>query len=109
MNRLHIIAFMGAVVLTACEAPQQTGQAHADAATLTACRQRAEEAYNQQNRAEIYSPPATVNTPFSANYTPDQPDRGLSNLFVHDRMISDCVRNTGTGSERSPPSPLPQR
>jgi hypothetical protein len=94
------------VILAACDRPPQTGQAHADQATRAACQQRAEEAYSQQNRAEIYSPPPTVNTPFSANYTDGITDRGLSDLFVHDRMISDCIRNTGTGAERNPPSPL---
>jgi hypothetical protein len=94
----------GAVALSACGAPP-SGQAQANAATRTACEQRAEQAYNQQNRAEIYSPQSQVNTPFSANYTPGVSDRGLSGLFVHDRMVSDCVRNTGTGADRTPPSP----
>jgi hypothetical protein len=96
------------LALSACDAPPQTGQAHADAATRAACQQRAEEAYSQQNRAEIYSPPATVNTPFSANFTPDLTDRGLANLFVHDRMVSDCIRNTGTGAVPNQP-PVPNR
>jgi hypothetical protein len=98
----------GALALSACDAPPQTGQAQADAATRAACQQRAEQADRQQNRAEIYSPPPTVNTPFSANFTPDVPDRGLADLFVHDRMISYCIRNTGTGAERNPPS-VPKR
>lgn len=80
-----------------------TGQAQADAQTRAACRERAEEVYNQQNRAEIYSPPPSVNTPFSNNYMSGISDRGLSQLYIHDRMINDCVRNTGTGAERSPP------
>ena len=98
---------LGAVALSACDAPAPTGQAQADAATRKACEQRAEQAYNQQNRAEIYSPPPQVNTPYSANYVPDVTNRGLSSLFAHDRMVSDCVRNTGTSTERSLPSPPP--
>ena len=89
------------VSLSACQAPQG-GQAQADAATRTACQQRANQAYDQQNRGEIFSPPANVNTPYSANVVPGQSDRGLSDLFAHDRMVSDCIRNTGTGTERSP-------
>jgi hypothetical protein len=96
-----------AIALSACNAPPQSAQSQADAATRKACQQRAEQAYEQRNRAEIYSPPATVNTPYSANYTPSQTDRGLSDLFAHDRMVSDCVRNTGTGSERTPPAAAP--
>jgi hypothetical protein len=26
---------------------------------------------------------------------------GLSQLFAHERLVSDCVRNTGTGAERN--------
>lgn len=97
------IGFMcGAVALSACSPQPSTPQGQADAATRAACRDRAEAAYNQQNRAQIYSPPATVNTPFSSNYTPDVMDRGLSDLFSHDRMVSDCIRNTGTGIDRTP-------
>lgn len=98
---------LGAVGLSACGGPPQSGQAQADADTRAACRARADRTYNQQNRAEIYSPPATVNTPFSANYVPSMSDRGLSDRFVYDRMISDCVRNTGTESDRSQPSSPP--
>jgi hypothetical protein len=107
MRSLRLVASLGGLLttlaLSACDAAPQSSQAQADAATRTACRARAEQAYEQQNRAEIYSPPATVNTPYSANYTPNQTDRGLSELFAHDRMVSDCVRNTGTGADRTPP------
>jgi len=116
MTRLCHVALTGlavpilAVLLSACEGPPQTAQGQADADTRAACQARAEQAYDQQNRAEIYSPPPTVNTPYSANYLPSVSDRGLSDLFVHDRMVSDCVRNTGTGSDRSqPPAPPPQK
>ncbi len=106
---IGLVAMFGAVALSACEGAPQSGQAQADADTRAACQAKAEQVYNQQNRAEIYSPPPTVNTPYSANYIPSMSDRGLSDLFVHDRIVSDCVRNTGTGSERtspaSPPSP----
>jgi hypothetical protein len=102
-----IAALLSAIALSACNPPPQSSQSQADAATRKACQQRAEQAYEQQNRAEIYSPPATVNTPYSANYTPSQTDRGLSDLFAHDRMVSDCVRNTGTGAERTPPPSVP--
>jgi hypothetical protein len=111
MNRLCLgfVSLIGAAALSACDAgPPATGQAQADAQTRAACQQRAEQAYDQQNRATIYSPPSPVNTPYSANYVPDSSDRGLSDLFAHDRMISDCIRNTGTGTERSQPQSAPQ-
>jgi len=114
MNRPYLVAtgFVFAVILSACQAPPMRGQARADAQTRAACQERAEQVYEQQNRAEIYSPPSTVNTPYSANYVPDSSGRGLSDLFAHDRIVSDCVRNTGTGAERDEPdtaAPPPRR
>lgn len=96
---------LGAIALSGCDGAPPSGQARADAATQAACRQRAEQAYEQQNRGQIYSPQSQVNMPYSANYVPDVPNRGLSDVFAHDRMVSDCVRNTGTGAQRPPPSP----
>lgn len=106
MRCLPRILSICVVVLAGCaDQPPLTGQAQADAETQAACRQRAEEVYNQQNRAQIYSPSPSVNTPYSANYLPNQTDRGLSQLFVHDKMVSECVRNNGTGAERSQTRP----
>jgi len=107
MQCLRLVAMLSAIALSACERAPASGQAQADAETRAACQQRAEQAYDQRNRAEIYSPPATVNTPYSANFVPATSDRGLSDLFAHDRMVSDCVRNTGTGTERIPASAPP--
>jgi hypothetical protein len=108
MTRLCVIVsvgvVLGAIALTGCDAPPATGQAQADASTRAACQQHAEQVYEQQNRGEIYGPASQVNMPYSANYTPSVTDRGLSDLFVHDKMVSDCIRNTGTGAELSTPS-----
>jgi hypothetical protein len=113
MNCPHRVAMgfaclMGAAALSACDRPPLSGQAEADAQTRAACEQRAEQAYDQQNRGQIFSPPLSVNTPYSTNYLPDNTSRGLSDLFAHDRLISDCVRNTGTSTDRTvPTSPSP--
>jgi hypothetical protein len=93
---------MSIIALSACQAPPTGGQALADQQTRVACQKRAEQAYDQQNRGAIYSPSSPVNTPYSANYFPESSEGGLSSLFAHEQMVSDCVRNTGTGAERSP-------
>ena len=98
---LPLAALAGAATLSACSPAPQSPQARANAETLAACRQRAEEVYSQQNRGDIYSPASSVNTPFSSNYVPGITARGLPQLYAHDKMVSDCVRNTGTGAERS--------
>ena len=111
---LGLLALPGCTIGPSGGGGSSGGQAQADAQTRAACRQRAEQMDSQQNRAEIYSPPPTVNTPFSANYVPGLVDRGLSERYDHEKMISDCIRNTGTGAERSgqpapPPLPPPSR
>ena len=96
--------------LSACNSSPPGAQDQAKAATRNACQKRAEQNYEQQNRASIYSPPPSVNTPFSANYLPDLSDRGLSELFAHDRMVSNCVGgNTGFGGGDASPSTSPAR
>ncbi len=77
-----------------------SGNSLTDAQTRAACRQRADQVYEQQNRGAIYSPQSGVNTPSSASYAPGVTDRGLADLFAHDTMIRDCVRNTGAETDR---------
>ena len=102
-------ALLGAAAVSGCQSSPVTGQAAADAQTRAACRQRADRIYSEQNRAAIYSPPSQVNTPQSGNYTPVVTDRGLSDLFANNRMVSDCIRNTGTGAELSQPAGSPSK
>jgi hypothetical protein len=84
-------------------APQPgSPQAQANEQTAAACRQRADALYNIRHRDTIYAPASQVNTPFSANYQPGVPDRGLSDLYERDSMVSDCERNTGSEGDRTP-------
>lgn len=101
-------ALLAAVAVSACDSAPQTPQQQANSQTLAACRQRANEVFDRQNRGAIYAPNSSANSPFSANFTPDNPSRGLSQQFAHDRLVNDCVRNTGTGSERSQPPAAPR-
>ena len=63
-------ALLGCVALGACSfgGPPLHGQERANAATVAACRQRAEEVYDIQHRADIYRPPPAINTPSSGQY-----------------------------------------
>lgn len=78
-----------------------------DQATQLACRTRANEMYDRRNRAEIYSANSTINSPFSANYQPGTTNQGLSERFSFEQMVSECIRNAGTGAAR-PVAPAPQ-
>ncbi|MBN8871800.1 MAG: hypothetical protein J0H67_03090 [Rhodospirillales bacterium] len=85
-----------------------TPESRSSAAIRAACTERAEQIYTARNRAEIYAPQSSVNTPYSANYQPGVTNRGLADLYQRDNIINDCIRNTGTETSRDvPPTPAP--
>ena len=53
-----------------------------------------------QNRADLYRTD-TRDSPFSGTHGATGMTRGLSDRFAQDRMIADCIRNTG---ERTDPT-----
>jgi hypothetical protein len=91
------------LLVAGCAGPAlpSSGQARADAETVAACRQRAEQVYDLRHRGDIYSPPPQVDAPFASNYAPGTLDQNLSALHEHDQLINDCIRNTGTETNRS--------
>lgn len=100
MSRLAALLLL--LALTQCAPPPPpVGQARADAATLTACREHSDAVYDRTHRDTIYSIPST-NSPYSANYTPGVVDRGLPQRYGYENMTRDCVRNTGTETGRTP-------
>ena len=104
MSRLILPLVLSTLVLTAC-ARQPAPMANSDAAARAECRQRADEIYNRQNRAALYSPTTTVNAPYSASYQPGTTDRGLSDRFAYQNTIDTCLRSASTGPEPSAPGP----
>lgn len=103
MSRL-IVLLLPMALLQCAPPPAPTGQSKADAATLNACRERADAAYDRTHRDSIYSI-SSRDSPFSANYTPGVVDRGLPQRYGRDSMVRDCVRNTGTETDRTPGGP----
>jgi hypothetical protein len=106
MSRLSIMLLPTLALAYCAPPPPPTGQARADAATLSACREHADEVYDRNNRDTIYTI-RNDNLPFSANYNPVVTDRGLAQRYVHENMVRDCVRNTGTETNRSPTASPP--
>ena len=104
MSRLPFLLLAASVLAHCSPPPPPTGQARADAATLAACREHADAVYDRTHRDSIYAID-NRDLPFSANYTPGVLDRGLPQRFRHENMIRDCVRNTGTETDRSETAP----
>jgi hypothetical protein len=97
----HSLLLLPLLTVTYCAPPPPpVGQARADAETLAACRQHADQVYNRQYRDQIYTITNT-DVPFSAAYAPGVTDSGLAARYAHGNMVSDCVRNTGTETDRS--------
>ncbi|MBN8927233.1 MAG: hypothetical protein BGO51_06070 [Rhodospirillales bacterium 69-11] len=111
MSRAAFPALLTALGLALAACSGNSGAApesRSSAAVRAACTQRAEQIYTTRNRAEIYAPQSSVNTPYSANYQPGVTNRGLADLYERDNIIRDCIRNTGTETSREvPPTPAP--
>ena len=102
MSRLPALLAPLLLILTCCQPPPAPSpESRADAATLAACRERADAVYNRQNRGTIYAI-TNRDAPFSGSYIPAPVDSGLSQLYTHENRIRDCVRNTGTETSRAP-------
>ncbi len=107
MSRLTVLLLPLLASLQCAPPPAPVGQTKADAATLTACREHADAVYNRTHRDSIYTI-GNRDSPFSSNYTPPI-DSGLSQRYGRESMVRDCVRNTGTETERTPteaPAPV---
>jgi hypothetical protein len=106
MNRLTVLLLPVLAFAQCTPPPPPTGQAKADAATLTACREHADQVYNRNNRDAIYTI-GNRDTPFSANTSSGITDRGLAQRYANENLVRDCVRNTGTETDRSPTTSPP--
>jgi hypothetical protein len=102
MTRLAIFRcislFGGLLALSACASNGPTSRA--TAAQRTACSQRADQVYLQQNRGAIYENDmyvsSTRDAPFSGSGLPGNPSAGLSAQFARDKIQDSCLDGTGT-------------
>lgn len=97
--------------VSACAGSQRSPS---DIAALTACRQRADEVYAKQNRAEVYMNDTFAtsgrDSPYSTTALPGVTTRGLSGQYERDTMVSDCLAGTGaaTGVSTKPAAGTPK-
>ena len=70
-------------------------------ATLAACRDYASRVYDETNRGAIYSINNQAAAPNSGTYLRDYNGTGtLAAQYHNDQIVDDCVRNTGTETNR---------
>jgi len=100
ISRLCLTAAPALLLLAGCTFGAPSQQSRANQVTVAACRERAESAYVEQNRDLLYQNDNST-TPYSAGPSTGIPTHGLSSLYAHQQAVDDCVRNTGTQTERN--------
>jgi hypothetical protein len=98
------LAWLGPLALIACTTAPPTPESVTARATVAACRQQANATYAVQNRDQIYSM-NDLSAPQSSIGLSQDPMRGLSDRYAQERMVQDCIRNTGTQTNRAALTP----
>ncbi len=117
--RAALLALLAAALLAGC-APQRSapplgtaGTPRVSAAQAAACRQRADEVHDRQNRADVYRSDiyagGTRDAMFSGTGSPGTGGVGLSSRFARDRMLADCLRGVGQATATDGDTPAPRR
>jgi hypothetical protein len=95
------------LALAACSRAPAPPPRAATAADQAACRQRVEEVYNKQNRAEMYETDTYMTDTRDAPRGTSglaMPNTGLASRYAHDTMMSDCL-NSVSGNVGASPEP----
>jgi hypothetical protein len=97
-------------LLAGCAAPADGPQA--SAAQAAACRARADEVYDRQNRADVYRSDSyaggTRDAMFSSTGSPAASIGALSGRFARDRMLDNCLRGAANNVASTPDAPPPE-
>lgn len=107
MTRPIETALVALLALSACTPPPaptafRTG-GRSDAAAVAACRARADEVYEKQNRVEL-SLRDQRDIPFASQGLSGITSQGLGARFGRDQMVADCLNNVGGGPAGAGPT-----
>ncbi len=85
------VLMLALIGVAGCGAPPDRGTV----AQQAACRERADEVYLRQNRAEIYRADqyatSTRDAPYGSSGVIGNTSSGLSGRYARDSMVSDCI------------------
>jgi hypothetical protein len=96
----RLLVWLAPLALVACTSAPPTPESVTARDTLAACRQQANTTYAIQNRGQIYGM-SDLSAPQSSIGLTHDPMRGLEDRYAQERMVQDCVRNTGTQTNRA--------
>lgn len=94
---------LGLLALAACQRVPQ--RSPVEAAVLAACRERADEVYERQNRVDL-SRRDERDTPFASTYNSGVTTRGLGARFERGQRIAECTGGLASGVGSSPGSAM---
>jgi hypothetical protein len=102
--------------LVACNGPisSTSDRAGASPKAMAACRQRADQVYDMQNRGDVYRSDMIAggqrDAPFGAVGNPGNVSTGLSARYARETMVDDCLNGlsvTPAAPSESPPLTAP--
>ena len=93
------------VALAGCGSDQD--RPRASAAQQAACRQRADEVYQKQNRGDVYRSDqyatSTRDAPFASSGLIGVTSSGLSGRYARDKLLDDCLGSVTAGGKPALP------
>ncbi len=110
MKRSSPLLLLPVLVVAGC-GPRESEQ---QLATEDYCRQAANRIFDAQHR-DLLSEEDQTDSPFSSTGLPGVPDKGLSDQYIHENRVDDCVARrtaaTEDGTTFGPPAspPIPSK
>ena len=105
-----LLAMLATAGLAGCAPTSSSSSANREAASpkaMAACRNRADDVFNQQNRADVYRSDMYAggqrDAPFGAGL-PGNPGDGLSARYARETMLDDCLNGTSGGTDTPSPT-----
>jgi len=112
-HQLAVLAALALAALTACATPIG-GSANRQAASpraMAACRARADQVYDEQNRGAVYRADTFAASqraaPFAGAGPGANPSSGLSDLYARDTFLDDCLNGASGSADVSTETPTP--
>lgn len=113
-NAAALLAMLALGGLGACSHPigSTADRAGATPKAMAACRQRADEVFERQNRAEVYRSDMFAggerDAPFAATgMSRTEPGAGLPSRYARETMVDDCLNAASGSPGASPDAPPP--
>jgi hypothetical protein len=108
-----VLAALALAALTACSTSFGTTASHegVSAKAMAACRHRADQVYDQQNRGAVYRTDSYAGSvrdaPFGGAGPAGNPSSGLSDRYARDTMVDDCLNGMANGADVTTDAPPP--